>query len=152
MQALETTYFEGRETGGATLRERLFAGGVVGITTAALLYVRAFDPSIPGAAVYLSCPFNNLTGLYCPGCGMTRGLHQLTHGHFLTALNYNVLITLLIPVAAYTLISYGLVAARGRGLPLFFTRPVYVKALFWIMLAFWVLRNIPVYPLTVLSP
>lgn len=149
---VETTYFEGQEAGGATLRERLLALGVVGMTTAALVYVRVFDPSNPGAAFYPSCPFNSLTGLYCPGCGMTRGLHHLTHGHFLTALNYNALMMLMLPFAAYALVSYALVAARGRGLPMPFTRPVYVKALFWIMLGFWVLRNIPVYPLTLLSP
>lgn len=152
MQVMDTTYFEERDATAATWRERLFAMAVVMLTTAALIYVRLFNPAIPGAGYYPSCPFNSLTGLNCPGCGMTRGLHQLTHGHFLTALNYNALLMLLLPFAAYTFISYALVAARGRGLPMPFTRPVYVKALFWIMLVFWVLRNIPVYPLTLLSP
>jgi uncharacterized membrane protein YhdT len=150
MQVMETTYFDEREAG-ATARERLFAFGVVILATAGLLYVRFFNPSAPGS-LYPSCPFNSLTGLYCPGCGMTRGLHQLTHGHFLTALHYNALMLLLLPFAAYALVAYALVAARGRGLPLPFTRPAYVTALFWIMLAFWIVRNIPVYPLTLLAP
>ncbi|HKS26195.1 MAG TPA: DUF2752 domain-containing protein [Pyrinomonadaceae bacterium] len=150
MQVIETTYFEGRETE-ASLRERLFAAGVVLLTMAGLVYLRLFNPSAPGS-LYPSCPFNSLTGLYCPGCGMTRGLHQLTHGHFLEALHFNALMLMLLPFAAYAFVSYALVAARGRGLPMPFTRPPYVKALFWIMMVFWILRNIPVYPLTLLAP
>ena len=151
MQVMETTYFDEREVAAATVRERLLASGVVVLTIAAILYVRFFNPSAP-ESLYPSCPFNSLTGLYCPGCGMTRGLHQLTHGHFLEALHYNALMLMLLPFAAYAFVSYALVAARGRGLPMPFTRPAYVKALFWVVMVFWVLRNIPVYPLTLLAP
>lgn len=151
MQVMDTTYFEERRFT-ATLRGRLFALAVITATAAALIYLRLFNPAQPGTGYYPSCPFNALTGLNCPGCGTLRGLHQLTHGHLLTALNYNVLMVLALPFLGYTLISYALVAARGRGLPKPFIKPVFIKALFWIVLSFWILRNIPVYPLTLLSP
>jgi len=35
------------------------------------------------------CPFRNLTGLYCPGCGNTRLAENFLKGHPLKALSYN---------------------------------------------------------------
>ncbi len=37
----------------------------------------------------LYCPFYELTGLYCPGCGGTRSITALLHGHPLLALHEN---------------------------------------------------------------
>ena len=37
------------------------------------------------------CLFHRLTGLECPGCGMTRAFHALTHGHVSEALSFNLL-------------------------------------------------------------
>src|SRR5215208_2482155 len=155
MQVMDTTYFEGRTTTTtlvASVRRRLLALSIIVTTTGALIYLRLFNPATPGTSLYPSCPFHTLTGLNCPGCGTLRGLHQLTHGHLITALNYNALMVLSLPLLGYTLASYAFVAVRGRGLPKPFVKPVYIKALFWIVLAFWILRNIHVYPLTLLSP
>ena len=35
------------------------------------------------------CPFHYVTGLKCPGCGMTRSLHQLLHGRVWDSLILN---------------------------------------------------------------
>jgi len=35
------------------------------------------------------CPFKTLTGIPCPGCGMTRAILSITKGDFQEALNYN---------------------------------------------------------------
>jgi hypothetical protein len=151
MQVMDATYFEKRRLA-APLRERLFALMIVTTVPAALLYLRLFNPATPGTSYYPSCPFHTLTGLNCPGCGTLRGLHQLTHGHLLTALNYNALMVLSLPFLAYSFTSYALVALRGRGLPKPFIKPVFIRALFFTVMAFWILRNIPVYPFTILSP
>ena len=37
----------------------------------------------------LFCPFYELTGYYCPGCGGTRSILALIHGHPLLALHEN---------------------------------------------------------------
>ena len=52
------------------------AGGAA--AAAGLAYVWAFDPAKGG--VFIPCPFHRLTGRWCPGCGMTRALHDLLHG------------------------------------------------------------------------
>lgn len=44
------------------------------------------------------CMFNIVTGLYCPGCGMTRAVHSLLHFKFYQAVRYNILIILIPPL------------------------------------------------------
>jgi len=41
---------------------------------------------------------------------------------------------------------------RGRGLPMWPTRPKFLFTMVVVLLAFGVLRNVPVYPLTILFP
>ena len=134
----------------ASARERLFAVGFTLSTLAALVYLRLFNPATSG--LYPACPFRLLTGLNCPGCGTLRGLHQLLHGHPIAALDLNPLMILALPFMAYIFLSYALVAVRGRGLPRVFISSTLIWVMFWVIIAFWVLRNIPVYPFTVLAP
>ncbi|MFV0250411.1 MAG: DUF2752 domain-containing protein [Bacilli bacterium] len=36
-----------------------------------------------------TCIFHIITGLYCPGCGMTRCVLSIIHGNFYQAFRYN---------------------------------------------------------------
>jgi hypothetical protein len=47
---------------------------------------------------YPRCPFYALTGHYCPGCGATRAIAGLLHGHMAAALHFNAAATLLLPI------------------------------------------------------
>ena len=42
-----------------------------------------------------SCTFHTLTGLWCPGCGNTRSVNAMLHGHFLLAVRNNISIPFL---------------------------------------------------------
>ena len=121
---------------------------LLAVAGAAVLYT--FDPRNTG--LYPACPFLSLTGCYCPGCGTLRSLHVLLRGDVASAIGYNVLTVLSLPVIAY---SFGTGAMRAFGLKAprpVFVSPVWIWALLAAVVAFWVLRNVPVAPLTVLAP
>ena len=121
---------------------------MLGLVGVAVLYT--FDPRNPGT--YLICPFLGLTGYHCPGCGTLRALHQLLHGNIITALGYNPLTILSLPFIAYSFVDGAMKAFRLKGLPRVFIPHQYIWVLFIGIVAFWVLRNVPVEPLTVLAP
>jgi hypothetical protein len=49
---------------------------------------------------YPRCPFFEVTGLLCPGCGGTRALATLLHGNIAGALRLNGFVVALLPFAA----------------------------------------------------
>jgi len=56
---------------------------------------------------YPQCPIDRYLHLQCPGCGTTRALAALLHGHIAEALRLNALTTLLAPLAAiYAALCY----------------------------------------------
>ncbi|GAB3257610.1 DUF2752 domain-containing protein [Kineosporia babensis] len=88
-----------RESGRRPERLRRLASptAVAVVLAAATGYLAAVDPAEPGH--YPGCPILAATGWYCPGCGGLRAVHELSHGHLITALSSNALVTLAIPVA-----------------------------------------------------
>lgn len=97
------------------------------------------DPARSG--IFPPCPFHFLTGLYCPGCGSLRAMHAILHGDVLTALRFNPLLLIAIPLVALLLIK----PAIGRN-------PWVPRIVLVVFVAYWVLRNIPIWPLTCLAP
>ena len=98
------------------------------------------------------CPFRAMTGLYCPGCGATRMMHRLVVGDPLGALHMNPLAFVFIPLMAWWYFA-GLTAMVGGprwSTPRFTARQT--AALAVAVLAFWILRNIPTSPFTLLAP
>jgi hypothetical protein len=55
---------------------------------AAAAYVAANDPAAPGTHLP-ACPFYAMTGLWCPGCGLTRAAHALLRGDIAAAFGFN---------------------------------------------------------------
>lgn len=45
------------------------------------------------------CLFNKTTGLYCAGCGMSRGIHALLRGDLYRAAHFNLLLVTLVPLS-----------------------------------------------------
>ncbi len=93
-----------------------------------------------------------LTGLACPGCGLTRGFHALFHGDIVTALDYNALIPVFLVILAGVLVSLASVAFRGRGLVRLDATPKFIVSVFVLLIVFGVVRNLPYYPFSVLFP
>ena len=61
----------------------------------------------------ITCPIKYVTGISCPGCGMTRAWLSLLRGDTAQAFAYHPLFLLVLPAAAYLAVRYYL---RKRGL------------------------------------
>ncbi|HYP51678.1 MAG TPA: DUF2752 domain-containing protein [Pyrinomonadaceae bacterium] len=125
---------------------------VAGLTAAAgiLFLVKTVNPTSSGW--FPQCPFYALTGLSCPGCGATRGMHQFLNGDWLAALDYNALLVLFVPMIIYFVLNLVSVAVRGRTLGIGKLPPAGIWTFAVILLVFGVLRNLPFYPFTILAP
>lgn len=129
-------------------RWRLVALGLAALPCLALLYLHNPDEG----GFFPPCPFFALTDLHCPGCGALRALHQLLNGNLLAAFGHNLYAMLALPVIGYTYLSGLLLSVSGRQLPALLVPP---NVTWWLpaaITAFWILRNVPVYPFTVLAP
>jgi hypothetical protein len=118
--------------------------GLSCICAASAIPLYLLDPA--ASSVFPACPFRALTGMYCPGCGTLRALHGLLHGNVSGAFMLNPLTVLVLPFIVYAFVSLTTEVMRGRPLPRLFDSPRYTWALFGVIMAFWVLRNIPMYP------
>lgn len=92
---------------------------------------------------YPPCPIQSLLHLQCPGCGTTRALAALLHGHFREALRLNALTISTLPaVALYLLGWFGRSLRSGRSLPApAISRPM-LGASFLAIGVFTVIRNL----------
>ena len=100
----------------------------------------------PGKSKLLPvCPFRALTGFTCPGCGSTRGMHQLLHGNLLAAFEFNPLLLLALPFLLYVLLSYSHRVINGHPAQPNALAPKYIYTIFGVILFFWVFRNTPLY-------
>lgn len=108
-----------------------------------LLVLYFFDPATHG--FYPVCVFHQWTGLECPGCGTLRALHQLSHGNFAAAWGLNPLVVSLLPVGFWLALREAVRLTTGRQWPGVVTRPIFGWIALGAMLAFGVLRNLPVW-------
>ena len=120
---------------------------VVGIwllLIAGAVYLFIFGPGQTG--FFPLCPFRLFTGYQCPGCGTTRALHQLVHGHFLAAFMLNPLLLIASPFLLWALLRYSVIVLQG-GVPRRNALPApYIYAIFFVVVGFWIFRNTTYYP------
>lgn len=108
----------------------------------------------PGLGGYSpGCLMRKATGLHCPGCGMTRASHALLHGDFAAAFRFNPLGIVLFPVALAISGLEAVAWARRKPWPVRLSPgPRGAWALVIAIGAFWLLRNLPWWPFTLLAP
>jgi len=94
----------------------------------------------------LICIYNKITGLYCPGCGMTRAIYSLFKLDFYQAFRYNVFSIILFPILLIYL--FGEIYARV------FDKKNYISSkipsIYWIiiavaMISYGILRNFEIF-------
>ncbi|MEI6420763.1 MAG: DUF2752 domain-containing protein [Lentisphaerota bacterium] len=69
-----------------------------------LFAIFGITPDDIPAGKYFGCYFRKITGLDCPGCGLTRGFIAFCHADFAEAFRVNALTYLVVPFFAYRLI------------------------------------------------
>ena len=100
------------------------------------------------------CLFYEMTGLYCAGCGAGRCMLALLHFDFYAAFRYQPLLFVSLPLLSYYVAKLYIFFVFGRDVLPF---PKIRNRWFGITVAvivigYWILRNIPVYPFTLLAP
>lgn len=127
---------------------KFFTGVMLGaaiLGAGAVMYF--FNPSTHG--FYPVCEFHQLTGLNCPGCGGTRAVYQMLHGHLLRALQDNALAVLFLAGLAGRAAWLEIQKLRRRPVGSFLP-PKFLWPLLIVALVFTVLRNLPAF--SFLSP
>jgi hypothetical protein len=123
-------------------------GCVAGCIVVAFLYL--YSPEATGW--YPRCPFHCLTGLSCPGCGSLRALHAVLHGRLVKAFCCNPLLMACLPIiGAWLAVRVFGALALNRALEVRFPPSVSFGMAVGVVV-FFIARNAPVYPFTLLSP
>ena len=95
-----------------------------------LVFYKKLGISIP-------CFFHKITGLYCPGCGITRMLESILKLNIYQAFRYNPLaFTYLIGYIIYKIINYRHKIKLNN---------YFIYGLLFITITFGILRNIPIF-------
>lgn len=136
-------------------RGQRIAAVACGCTLAAgAVLVASFDPSAPGSR-FPACAFHATTGLWCPGCGLTRATHHLLTGDPAAALATNVFTPFVLVAIAASWLVWTL-RSFGRTVPAVAAPP---RVRRWagpltivVVVLFGVLRNLPVAPFDALAP
>lgn len=96
------------------------------------------------------CLFHQLTGLYCPGCGVQRSFHALLNGKILKAIDYNLLFIVLLPLIIYFIAIF--VLDKKYSPNSFIYRKNFSLFIVIFVISFWIMRNIPLFPFNWLAP
>lgn len=115
-----------------------------GVSLLLYFFVEPKDGNLP------KCIFHELTGLYCPGCGAQRSLHALLNGYLSTAIDFNLLFILLLPLIIYFILVF--IIGKKHADSSFIYKPVFSTTVVVLVVSFWVLRNIPFSPFSWLAP
>lgn len=94
-----------------------------------------YNPS--NSDFFPKCPLYKTTGVYCPGCGSQRAIHDVVNFNLTEALSHNLLAVTILPLVLFSYLFF-----RD-----FYYKVIYHPKTPWILLViillFWILRNLP---------
>lgn len=93
--------------------------------------------------IYVPCFLNYVTGLYCPGCGLTRMLYSMLEGNFYQAFRLNPLMFIATPFIFLLIVDY-LVSGFFKRKPIITKIPnVIWYLLIVVFIIYGIMRNMP---------
>jgi len=102
--------------------------------------------------IFPSCPVYAATGIYCPGCGSQRAAHKILNGNIVEGIRHNYLIVLLAIVLLYQGFVYVMNDLLSKNIPNLLHKSKVTFSILIIVILFWVLRNIDLFPFSELAP
>lgn len=92
--------------------------------------------------VYINCPIKEITGLYCPGCGITRMLQAILQLNFYQAFRHNPLLFISLPFFIFFTVE-GIITKKD---PLYNKIPNKILiTIIIIFIIYGILRNLPLF-------
>ena len=91
----------------------------------------------------IPCVFNLITGLHCPGCGISRMFISLAAFDFKAAFGHNALLMILLPIASIFIIKHYTIYVLNGKQKATKIETAFLIICFILMIAFGILRNIP---------
>ncbi len=132
------------------LLSRKYIVAVLLVAIAGSLLYFFLDPSF--SEFFPKCIFYSLTNLDCPGCGSQRAMHALLHGNILQAADFNLMAVVFLPLLLYSaFVAVGNTFFHQQWRQGLFYSTVLVKTVLFVIILFWLLRNIPIDPFHRLS-
>ncbi len=111
---------------------QLFRGVSLGFI--GIIYLKVW---LPLTNITVPCVFHKFTGLYCPGCGITRLILSLFSFDSVQAFRYNPLVFILLPLC----LMYVIVHKKNMRI----LTHIIMGVMLILTLAFGLLRNIPTF-------
>lgn len=105
--------------------------GVV-LLSGGIFYLKVLSPTLN---IHIPCAFKMVTGLDCPGCGMTRATLAMIDGNLYQAFRWNMLIFILAPLIGI----YLTLQAKGKYLK---QNKVLMGTMLILTGLFFILRNL----------
>lgn len=122
---------------------------VAASTTLMCAAILAGDPTTPNGPLPV-CPTKALLGIDCPGCGSLRMVYSLLHGNLLAAARFNALGLAAVALLAWAYFSWTYGRLVGRRIRSWQHRRWAAAVTLSLVLAWFVVRNIPFAPFSAL--
>ena len=93
---------------------------LIALTLFVIIFI--LDTKIP-------CVFKSMLGISCPGCGMTRAIHEILHFNFFQAIKYNIL--------ALPLVVLGIISTPVIIYDIIFNKNIFITISNKILTKYW---------------
>lgn len=133
----------------SNLKLSLIIIGVLALFGMLALYI-FWNPSETN--MFPKCPVYAITGIYCPGCGSQRAAHKILNGNIIEGVRHNYMILLLAMVLLYQGFMYVVNDMLGKNITNLLHKSKVTFSILIIVILFWVLRNIDIFPFSELAP
>ena len=116
---------------------------VISILIASILLLIGYYFLDKNYHIHIPCLFHKITGLYCPGCGMTRLIFSLLEGRIYDAYNHNRLVFIMLPfIVIYFKYQFYLYIFNKKNKIICRIPNKCIYILLFVVILFGILRNI----------